>query len=136
MYCYHYENLKIAAQSEEGKALLSRAEEIYNEKYKNQPILALNYALWKVYYVNGNRSQYEKMYFERRARLNLLQLLAIKSDEYLEDLENVLAAICEEFSWALPAHSLIADTEEFAYDIVDLFASETGFYLAETVYIR
>ncbi len=128
MYCYTYDNLHRISKTEKGKEIIEAARRAYDEKYKDKPILALHYSLYKMFEINGDRANFEAEYFERRGRLALLQLLAISSDEYISELEDILAAICDEFTWVLPAHiSLHPD--------IDLFSAETSFYLSECVYI-
>ena len=125
MYCYSYENLKQILQTEKGQAYVKNLETYYNANYADKPILALKYSYAKLVYVDGNRIKFQAMYFERRKRLMILQVLAIADDAYIEPLEDIIATICDEFTWVVPAHK----------DIVDLFAAETSMYLAETVYV-
>ncbi|MBQ9729822.1 MAG: heparinase II/III family protein, partial [Clostridia bacterium] len=100
-----------------------------------KPILSLNYFHQKLYHINGDRVKHETAYFERRNRLCFLQLLALKSDDYLLDLEEVLAAICDEFSWIVPAHAYNAQKAIFDRNFIDLFSAETSFYLSETLHV-
>lgn len=128
MYSYTYENLHRITKTEKGKELIDSAKKIYEEKYKDKPLLALKFSLYREFSENGNRANFEKMYFDRRRRLSLLQLFAFSSDEYLSEFEDTLAAICDEYSWVLPAHvSMHPD--------IDLFSAETSMYLAESAYI-
>ncbi|MBQ5927258.1 MAG: heparinase II/III family protein, partial [Clostridia bacterium] len=121
---------------EAGKAFLERMEKEYKETYEGIPIPVLNYAYQKLYYQTGNRKLHETIHFDRRKRLKYLQILAIKSDAYLDELENIMAAICDEFSWVLPAHCYVEwEKPSFVYNRIDLFAAETAMYLAETVYV-
>ena len=57
----------------------------------------------------------------------VLQVLAIADDAYIEPLEDILSAICDEFTWVAPAHA--------ASYLIDLFAAETSMYLSETAYV-
>lgn len=54
-----------------------------------------------------------------------------RSPEYLKRLENVLWAICDEYTWSLPAHIPAEQKNDFARGYVDLFAGETSFALSE-----
>ncbi len=136
MYLYTYENLKKATECEDGKTFVDKIKEFYAEKYKDKPILELNYSYDKLYLQNGNRSKFEKMCFERRNRLACLVILAIADDSYLEPLEEIMSAICDEFTWVLPAHRLYDFGERgYKYNTIDLFSAETGFYLSEAVYV-
>ncbi|KHF34798.1 hypothetical protein CM49_03020 [Paenibacillus sp. P1XP2] len=98
------------------------------ERLLEAPTPELTYALFQVYAKTGSRREYEQAYFERRRRLNTFALLSLRSPEkYLDPLLDILWAICDEYSWCVPAHlpDRLADNE------IDLFAAETGFALAE-----
>lgn len=123
---YTYETLKKITKTKLGKEYVSLVEKYYQENYADKPILALPFSAYKRYETHGDRSTFERAYFERRKRLFLLQILAVAKNSYLTPLEDVLSAICDEYTWVIPAHS---------YGAIDLFASETASYLAETVYI-
>ena len=125
MYEYNYENLKRITQTENGKKLIDEVEKAYSLLYKNKPITVTNYSFQKQIYTTGNRELWQEIFYERRKRLCYLQLLAIANDDYLEDLENVLAVILEEYTWVLPAHNILKD-KTFDYTIIDLFSAETG----------
>lgn len=95
-----------------------------------QPDLVLPYSAFRRFALDGDRQEYETAYFHRRRRLEVFAL-AVLSDrgfEFLGPLENVLAAVCDEFTWALPAH--LAGHPDPA-TVVDLFAAETASALAE-----
>ncbi len=44
-------------------------------------------------------------------------MLAIADDKYIEPLEEIIAAICDEFTWVVPAHK---------HSEIDLFSAETA----------
>ena len=134
MFSYSYENLVRIANTEQGKAWLNKVEEGYKERFQGKPIYALEYSQFKRFYIDGDRTSYQSQYFARRTRLAMLQVLALVKDEYLSDLEDILSAICEEFTWVLPAHAF-EDGVVAKYEMVDLFSAETAFYLAETCYV-
>ena len=135
MYIYNYDNLKQIINTEHGQEYYKKMEEIYFSEYANNPIPVLNYSFAKLYYIDGDRSKFQAMYFSRRRRLMVLQILALGNDKYLEPLEEILSAICDEFTWVVPAHNFVKKDNTFDYSALDLFASETGFYLAETCYV-
>ncbi len=126
MYCYDYKKLKQITQTENGFAYVKSLLNFYNENYAKKPILALNYSYAKLYHLDGNRVKFQDMYFERRKRLMILQVLAVADDTYIEDLEEIISAICDEYTWVVPAHT---------HSEIDLFSAETAMYLAETVYV-
>lgn len=136
MNVYNYESLRLIAQTEEGQCFIANLKKAYQEKYENIPIPPLKYEYFKEYYISGDRVKYQQLYFERRKRLMLLQVLALLEDKYLEELEQTLATICDEFTWVLPAHCYnVNNDNKFDYTTIDLFAAETGAYLAETAYV-
>ncbi|MBI5303854.1 MAG: heparinase II/III family protein [Chloroflexi bacterium] len=73
----------------------------------------------------GDRTNYEKPYFLKRAKLASATLRMFLGQSELKDaVQDYLWNICEETNWVLPAHER---------DIIDLFSAETGFALAETL---
>lgn len=134
MALYDFNNLKRCTQTGAGQHLVQRFKEKYETEYSGKPIAALTYAYRNLYYINGSRWEFEKEYLDRRQRLAILQVLAVADESYIQPLEEILSAICEEFTWVLPAHHLRPDNT-FDYTIIDLFSAETACYLAETAYI-
>lgn len=79
----------------------------------------------------GERNGYEIPAARRREMLTDLTLAEALEYEgrFLDPLLNVIWSICEESSWSYPAHQrYLTDLD---HPIVDLFASLTGFFLAE-----
>ena len=134
MFVYNYENLSRIARSEVGQKYIQQFKSEYERDYENQPIYALDYSLFKRFYIDGNRGSFQAQYFERRRRLVLLQALALIDDKYLEPLENIISAICDEFIWIIPAHAFEDDVVA-KHHYIDLFSAETAFYLSETSYV-
>ena len=92
------------------------------------------------YWKTGDRKSHEKPYFEKRERLLIFSVLAWQNPdnkEYLEALQETIWQICSEPFWCVPAHYLTNDNQPLPlaeYETqIDLFASETGFALAETL---
>lgn len=119
-------------------------------RYIEEPIKAIPFSLYKLYETTGNRKIFENDYFDRRGRLSTLALLSWleEKEEYLPYLEDIIWAICEEYTWALPAHleeslqpktvvdvfnkeGKIESLKTIHRETVDLFACETGHALAE-----
>lgn len=95
-----------------------------------QAIPELTYSLFVLYAKQGTRLEYERVYFERRRRLNtfaVLLMLEPEREEWKQGLFDVLWAVCGEYTWCLPAHLPDAGRPE----TIDLFAAETGFTLNE-----
>lgn len=128
---YRYGKLKAILQTEKGEELVRKTKYLYEKYYADKEISSLRYSSYVLYYKTGNREEYEQMYFRRRERLMFLQILAVADDEYIGELENILAAICDEYTWVLPAHNL-KEGHMFDYTVVDLLSAETGMYLAMT----
>ena len=134
MFVYNYENMSRIARSEIGQQYIRQIKSEYEKNYKGQPIYALDYSQFKRFYIDGNRGVFQDQYFQRRRRLRLLQALALTDDCYLDDLENTLSAICDEFIWIVPAHAFEDDVVA-KHHYIDLFSAETAFYLSETSYV-
>lgn len=102
------------------------------EGYRARPIEALPYSKYQLFQETGSRVEYETVYFERRRRLDVLFAMVMTGDErFLPLLEDILFAICSEFSWALPAHTAWEKDPGRVATTIDLFAAETAFALAE-----
>ena len=86
---------------------------------------------------NGNRLNFERLYFDRRRQLVTLALSVYleKDKAVISMLESLITAICDEFTWALPAHLTVVDGDfhEDSPACIDLFAAETGQSLAEII---
>lgn len=102
---------------------------------------ALPATLYLEYARNGNRSNFQSVYFERRTKLANLVIgeMIEGKGRYLDQIVNGIWAICEESSWCIPAHissQSIGFTPLPTYeeDVVDLFAAETGTTLSWTWY--
>lgn len=106
---------------------------------KDWPILKASVFL--EYERDGNRKNYQDISFERRSALSALvmaEMLEGKS-RFLDDIINLVWAICEETYWGIPAHVKLQGTGGGLPDVetpsVDLFAAETGALLAWTDYM-
>lgn len=85
---------------------------------------------------NGNRTEFQDKYFMRRTFLSICAILVIiypDETKYISDLEEMICRICNEYSWQLPAHRPKDNWNR--RDDIDLFAAETGLYLAEIKYM-
>lgn len=101
----------------------------------------LSYSAFKEFYLTGNRQVYERVYFRRRKLLNALFILTVvyEDDEtYIKRLEDIIWAVMDEFTWALPAHVAHIKNDKAVNkytEFIDLFSAETGFALAEMLNI-
>ncbi len=115
------------------KALREEAEIL-----KSSPLCELSFHDYKQYDTTGNRLSYEKPYFYRRRCLGVFALMAwlYKDKSCLSLVEDYLWAVCNEYTWALPAHlngnSLNEKADPFT---LDLFAAETAQTLTEICFL-
>ncbi len=109
--------------------IIKRAEEL---RAAEMPLLTR--ALFEIFEKNGNRLEYENVYFRRREFLSVyaLAVIAEKRPEDVEKLEEVLRGICTEETWALPAHCDTKKRPDIEKEL-DLFNSETAGALSEII---
>lgn len=122
-----------AAKSSAAAQILKFAAEIPENE-----VPALLYSNYRQFQTNGNRSEYEALYFQRRYRLSVLVLaLCLTGDKalYMPRLMDHLIAILEEWTWCVPAHMVWLESGPFRFRPADLFCSETGAILALTVQV-
>ena len=105
---------------------------LWKTECEDKPIVALPYSRFREYFINGNRGGYQNYYYVRRRALSACALLAMIYPEeecYLVRLMDEIYAICDEYTWCLPAHYDRLERKDCHR--IDLFAAETGFALAE-----
>ncbi len=123
-----YKNF-LSSDSGYAREYLSQLDREY-ERYKDEEIRELSFSSFAEYFRSGNRLAYENEYFHRRTLLRDFALKAwLGDDGALMRLEKVMWAVCNEFTWALPAHlggNMFAET-------IDLFAAETAQTLTEII---
>lgn len=115
--------------------ILSQIKQTYqNDRWDEIP--TLRYKTRMRFYGDGDRAEFERPYFRRRKFLSSAAFLALiypEDGKYLEEVQECIWAICEEYSWCLPAHC--DGTLEDDLRRIDLFSAETGFTLAEICYL-
>lgn len=107
-------------------------------EHLNKPMPVLTEEKFALFEKNGNRSIYEKDYFERRRFLALFgvaalrmkedrleQLGTVKKEDICKKLEEILLDICQEECWAVPAHVNRSNGSDWR-NTIDLFGSETA----------
>lgn len=102
------------------------------EKEGRNPIPALNYSAYRRFHYDGDRDEYEKPYFARRRALDVCALLTLiypENEEYMIQLMDLIYAVCDEYTWCLPAHQTELGKNNNRH--IDLFAAETGMCLSE-----
>ncbi len=101
-----------------------------------EPIPPLPWSLLRLFEDTGDRILFETPYFARRKALTDLEISILAgrdTDGSLRTaLHDLLWAMCDEYSWALPAHFFLRHPVPIA---LDLFATETGMYIAEALHL-
>ena len=118
------------------KPMVDRLFELYDEFGAQDDIPALKFSEYRMFFETGNRMIYEKKYFAKRIRMNCFALLSLiypENEEYMIKLQDTIWAICDEYSWVVPAH--IRDFPAIDKHTIDLFASETGYALSEIKFL-
>lgn len=89
---------------------------------------------YQEYLTTGNRLHFEERYFARRRQLAVLALAyELQPEQQTKELlEQVIWEVCNEYTWALPAHLPIVEGEfgQGSDCWLDLFAAETAQTLA------
>lgn len=118
--------------------LLQEAEELLQA-----PFPALTLTDYRQFTVSGNRTRFEKKYFDRRKGLGTLVLaeLTERRKRFTGAILEHIYGICEETTWCLPAHNTYERDQvqhEFpdaSRPVLDLFACETGATLATVLHL-
>ncbi|TGV04201.1 heparinase II/III domain-containing protein [Flavivirga rizhaonensis] len=110
------------------------------ESYLEKPIPLLSATLTLEYSINGNRSNYQALWFERRNRLTnaVLAECMERKGRFLNEIIDGIWAICEESWWGFPAHYYQYNQvglPNIEAEYVDLFAAETGVLLSWTYFL-
>lgn len=112
-----------------------------HDQWRGEPLPVLPFSLYKQFDTTGERKAFERVYFHRRLRLNTFAVLSLLEQDpvYPEALEDVIWAVCDEYTWCLPAHlggaSLHPNRSGEHRRTVDLFAAETAFTLCEITHL-
>lgn len=119
------------------KSIIEKADEALEFEWPNLPA-----SVYLEFTRNGNRSNYQAVYFDRRAQLaSLVAAEALTlSGKYLDQVINGLWAVLEETTWCIPAHLYLqanghSGLPDQQGEVVDLFAAETGTLVAWTHYL-
>lgn len=101
------------------------------EQLLSKPVPQLSAELFMRFKRNGNRIDYEKVYFERRHNLHTLVLAECfeYKGRFTDKIIDYLWDICSEYTWCLPAHTRTGTEDPLPYlkhEQIDLFASSTG----------
>ncbi len=108
------------------------------ERFRGHRTMEIPFSAFKRFEIDGNRTDFEYSeygYFIRRKKLTTYAILSwlYEKEEDIRELEDIIFAICNEYTWALPAHlhgTGLSRLQSDGYEI-DLFASECAASLAE-----
>ncbi len=105
------------------------------EKLERVPTPTLPFSTFKRFEIDGDRAEYEKPYFLRRRKLEAFAIRAwlYERESDISALEDIIWAVLDEYTWALPAHLWGDGLKKLQSDgyMVDLFAAETAETLSE-----
>ncbi|MFD2610885.1 heparinase II/III domain-containing protein [Paenibacillus gansuensis] len=105
----------------------------------SEPVQAIPFSAYRLFDTTGDREVFEQAYFSRRKRLDVYAVLSLTNggEAWIRALEDTIWAICDEYTWCLPAHlgGRSLETGEEHRTALDLFAAETAFYLAEILHV-
>ncbi len=107
------------------------------KKYRENPAVAIPYSAFKLFETTGDRNVFQAYYFGNRGRMATLALMVwlYGNEEDIHALEDALWAVCDEYTWCLPAHlggTGLTKVQDEGH-IIDLFAAETGCALSEII---
>ena len=118
---------KRLAKDESWQALVKRAAGLLKEPIAEQPDdLFLDFSR------TGNRSRWQSVAFRNRSRITTLTLAECIENKgrFLPALEAIIAAVCAERTWVMPAHDRRLDSFHGRMIDIDLAASHLGANLA------
>jgi hypothetical protein len=119
------------ADQEMLNAVLKQAESYLNYDWPSIPATKS-----LLYERTGDRNEYQSISFQKRNVLGTLLLAEVHDNKgrFLDAIVNGVWSICEESFWGVPAHLPRSKEHAGLMDVsepfVDLFAAETGTYLA------
>ena len=106
------------------------------EKFDSQPRQMLTASLYRKFAIDGDRAEFQNIYFNRRAELIVKTILECHYNDgrYMEDIVDLVWLILEETTWTVPAHikySIGSDSLPVSdTNYIDLFSAETASTLA------
>jgi len=115
--------------------IIQKAEEV---AVLEVPVLRAS--VYLQYKRNGNRSNYQNIWYERRERLHVLVVAECIENKgrFLDSITDLIWAICEETSWTWPAHispqKARTDLPDADDQVVALFSAQTSNSLVLTNY--
>ncbi len=112
------------------KALLEKADLALTKTYE-----ALKMTEYMLFVETGDRTKFERKYFERRDDCSYLSIAfwLTEDEKYVKPLIDGVFRICDEFTWCVPAHAELPSNPsiELIQTQIDLFQAETGRLLTD-----
>lgn len=112
--------------------LINTIKQRYEEN-KASALFVLRYSDYCAYEKTGEREPYETPYFSRRYALSscaILSLIYPENEEYFTTLQDLIFAVCDEWAWATPAHTIDKQNKP-EQTMIDLFCAQTALTLSE-----
>lgn len=122
------------------------------DRFSKQDIRSIKYSYFKLFDETGDRIAFQTIYMEHREMLIAHAMACLIDGTHVEDLEDIIWAICDEYSWCLTAHfpyggTKVVETLQGApkgdgkmypfscrqETMIDLCAASTAAVLAEVV---
>ena len=94
---------------------------------------ALKYSEWRMFFVTGERSTYQKSYEHHRHAATVSAMLSLmypEEEKYINYLMDAIYTLCDEYTWSYPAHQGGNFTDN-NNTIIDLTAARVAMDLAE-----
>ena len=111
---------------------ISDLKKAYAEFLEKDKLESFKYSEFKLFWTTGNRSVYRTKLQERREYMRcafILSLIYPEEQEYLDNLMDIIYAVCDEYTWCQPAHQ--GKLEPNNNTRIDLSASVLSNWLAE-----
>ena len=108
----------------------------FGEQYLGKTWGSLPATVFAEYKTTGNRTNYERLLFEKRRQLAAIVMAELMAGQrrFMPDIINGLQSMLEETWWGLPAH-YPQNLPEADNQVVDLFQAESASLVAYTRYI-
>jgi hypothetical protein len=112
-------------------------EDLRNFATDNPAFPMLTFSKYNEFSLTGKRLPYENTYYTRLKALYSMSAVTIleQTNSYIEKIEDMLWEICNQYTWASPAHMIILKEVEgnpwSPETLVDLNSAEIGFFLSE-----
>ena len=114
------------------ESAVANAETLLNRSFQPLPE-----ELYLEYSRNGNRTRYERVFFQKLDDFRTLVIAECIEDRgrFLKSIQDLISSYAADRSWVLPAHDSGQENFEGRQITIDLFASEVACELANAAYI-